>query len=389
MIRRRQTSLAGAPRSLPRPRRPDPTRPVKPWTRRLAWAGGFATVGGLLLYLLWPVLSILVAAAGIAYLLDPLVDRFEARGLSREVGISALLALGLLGTAIVLLLMVPPFLGKLSEIGWLISNFFATIDQRIAPIADWVQKTSGHGLPIHLTQLQEQVPELIQGGLPKVQSAAVTVFKGLFTQGIGLITAALNLTLLPLFAFYLLRDWDRLVAGVSGLIPPPLRPRVHRLALEVDDRLAAFVRGQLTVCAVLAVIYSLGLWAAGIDLPFTVGLLAGALFIVPYLGTLVGVVLASLLAILDFGFDVHLVWVGLVFGGAQLIEGYVLTPKIVGDKVGLHPMVVIIALLVGGGLLGIWGMLLAIPVTATLSVLATEWLDLYRASSVYREGSAR
>ncbi|MCK6506062.1 AI-2E family transporter [Myxococcota bacterium] len=396
MIRRRGTSLAGAPRSRARLARPaplsipvgaaPPPAPAGPWPRRLAWGAGFAVIGGLLLWLLWPVLAILVAAAAIAYVLDPLVDRFERRGMSRELGIGALLVAGVLAGAVVTLLMVPPFVRKLGEIGVLLADFFSTIDQRVLPLAAKVEELTGRSVPLDLTELQAQVPQLIEEGLPRVQATATKVFQGLFTQGMGLISAILNLTLLPLFAFYLLRDWDRLIAMLHDLIPPTLRPRVERVAREVDGRLAAFVRGQLTVCAALGVIYSLGLWIAGIDLPFTVGMLAGALFIVPYLGTLVGVVLASLLAVVEYGIDVHLLWVALVFGGAQALEGYLLTPKIVGDKVGLHPLVVIIALLVGGSLLGIWGMLLAIPITATLSVLGAEWLDLYRGSAVYRDG---
>ena len=406
MIRRRTTSLTGAPRGRARPVRvaaPSPVEssapaaaspplpwsaPSSAWPRRLAWGAGFSLIGGLLLWLLWPVLAILVAAAAIAYLLDPLVDRFERRGMSRELGIGALLMLGVLAGAVVMLLMVPPFVRKLGEIGIVLADFFATIDQRLLPAAAWIELNTGRSVPLDLTQLQAQVPQLIEEGLPKIQATATKVFQGLFTQGMGLISAILNLTLLPLFAFYLLRDWDRLIDMLHQLVPPVLRPRVVRVAREVDGRLAAFVRGQLMVCAALGVLYSLGLWVAGIDLPFTVGMLAGALFIVPYLGTLVGVVLATLLALVEYGVDIHLLWVALVFGGAQAVEGYLLTPKIVGDKVGLHPLVVIIALLVGGSLLGIWGMLLAIPITATLSVLGAEWLDLYRNSAVFRDGKA-
>ncbi len=344
-------------------------------------------LGGGLLWLLWPVFAILVAAAGLAYILDPLVDRFEARGMSRELGIGVLLVTAVAIGAVILLVLVPPFLRKLGEIGLLLRDFFATLDTRIAPLAAWVQNTTGYAIPLDVEDLQQQVPGWIEQALPKIQGTASDAVKGLFTRGLGVINAVLNLTLLPLFAFYLLRDWDKLIGHIADLIPPLLRPRVFRVAHEVDSRLSAFVRGQLTVCAVLGVLYSVGLWIAGIDLPWSIGLLSGALFIIPYLGTLVGIVLASLLAVVEYGVDLHLLWVLVVFGVVQGIEGYLLTPKVVGDQVGLHPLVVIIALIVGGSLLGIWGMFLAIPVTATLSVLAAEWLLLYRASSVFREGT--
>ncbi|RME23064.1 MAG: AI-2E family transporter [Deltaproteobacteria bacterium] len=351
----------------------------------MAWGLGFLVLGGALLWLLWPVFAILVAAAGLAYLLDPLVDRFEARGMSRELGIGVVLVNFVLIGGVIVLVLVPPFVRKLGEIGLLLRDFFATLDTRIAPIAAWVETTTGVTIPVDVASLQEQTPIWIEQALPRIQGTASEAVRGLFTRGLGVINAALNLTLLPLFAFYLLRDWDRMLHSIGELVPPRLRPRVGRVAHEVDRRLSAFVRGQLTVCAILGVLYSLGLWIAGIDLPWSIGLLSGALFIIPYLGTLVGIALASLMAVVEYGVDLHLLWVLIVFGVVQAIEGYLLTPKVVGDQVGLHPLVVIIALIVGGSLLGIWGMLLAIPVTATLSVLAGEWLEMYRNSAVFRE----
>ncbi|MCB9778501.1 MAG: AI-2E family transporter [Alphaproteobacteria bacterium] len=386
MIRRRSTSMAGAPRGRPSRARPGglDTAARSLWVRRVLWAATFVVVGGLLLWLLWPVFAILVAAAGLAYILDPLVDRFEARGLSRELGIGIVLGAFLGGAAIAMVVMVPPFVRKLAEVGALVSDFFATLDQQVAPLAAWIHSTTGYTVPLDVEGIKDEVPGLLEEGLPRIQAIATSTAKGLLTRGLGVINAVVNLTLLPLFTFYLLRDWDRIVAAIDELVPVPLRPRIRRVAVEVDGRLAAFIRGQLTVCAILGVVYSLGLWAAGIDMAWTIGMLSGALFIVPYLGTAVGVLLAGLVAVVDYGVDIHLLWVALTFAGAQALEGYVLTPRIVGEKVGLHPLVVIIALIVGGSLLGIWGMLLAIPVTATLSVLWTEWLDLYRNSSVYR-----
>jgi predicted PurR-regulated permease PerM len=196
----------------------------------------------------------------------------------------------------------------------------------------------------------------------------------------------MNLALLPIFTFYLLSEWDRMVDFVAALVPLRLRPRVNRLARDVDERLAAFVRGQLTVCVVLAVLYSLGLLLADVDMALGIGLLSGALFVVPYLGTIVGIALASVLCLMKFGIDIHLLYVALAFGIPQFIESWYLTPKVVGDKVGLHPLIVMIALLAGGGLAGIWGMLLAIPLTAVLDVLAREGLTMYRDSSVFHGG---
>jgi predicted PurR-regulated permease PerM len=197
---------------------------------------------------------------------------------------------------------------------------------------------------------------------------------------LGFFATILNLALLPIFTFYLLRDWDRLVGFLHSLVPQGQRTRVERMASAVDERLSAFVRGQITVCIILGILYSSGLWLSGIDLAVVVGLLSGALFIIPYLGTIVGLVLATVLCLMKFGPDEHLLFVVASFAIPQAIESWVLTPRIVGEKVGLHPLVVMVALLAGSSLGGIWGMLLAIPVTAALNVVGMEWLAAYRES---------
>ncbi len=236
------------------------------------------------------------------------------------------------------------------------------------------------------TPESQSIEDAVKSAVPTVGKLAGQALKGVLAGGLGIVVTLLNLLLVPVFTFYLLRDWDRAVAGVDALIPAPQRPLVRRVSREIDGRLQAFVRGQLTVCLALGVLYSIGLLVVGIDLAIVVGMLSGLLFIVPYLGTAVGIVAASGLALLAFGVDWHLVGVLGVFGGVQLIEGMVLTPWIVGDKVGLHPLVVMIALLVGGNLFGIAGMLLAIPVTAAAQVLLVEWIQAYRASDAFEDG---
>ncbi len=353
---------------------------------RLAWGAAFAVVGLGLLWVLRPVLAVLAASAAIAYLLDPLVDWFEARGMARETGIVAIFGGAVLAVALTVLLFVPAVGHQVEVVGARIGPVVGDLDRWLGPAVARVEDWTGRDLGSVTADLKTELPRRVAAAWPAVQERALAVLRGLFTQGLGVISALLNVALTPIFVFYLLRDWDRLVAGIADLVPPRHRPRVGRVAREVDQRLNAFVRGQITVCLALAAIYSVGLLVVGIDLAVPVGTLAGALFIVPYLGTAVGVVLGTVLALVKFGLSWKVVGVWLVFGGAQLVEGYVLTPRIVGDKVGLHPLVVMIALIVGGSLMGIWGMLIAIPVTAVLSVLAGEWLAMYRASRAYRGG---
>ncbi len=356
---------------------------------KLFWGATFLVVGVALVWVLRPVFAVLAASAGLAYLLDPFADWLERRGFSRESGIGIIFLVMALGVVIFLLLMVPGFVREADEIRTQLVPAIQGLDTQLAPLLSRLSETTGRELTLDLEDLQQQAPGWIADEWPSVQARASEVLQGLLTQGLGLLNAVLNITLMPIFVFYLLRDWDRMMAGIHDLVPVAMRPRVTRVATEVDQRLSAFVRGQITVSAIMAVLYSLGLLLVGIDLAVPVGVLSGLLFVVPYLGTAVGIVLGVVLALLKFGLGIEILWVLVVFAVVQFIEGYLLTPRIVGESVGLHPLVVMVALIVGGSLMGIWGMLLAIPITAVLSVFAAEWLTMYRASRVYGAGTGR
>jgi len=344
----------------------------------------FVFVGAALLWMLRPVLSLLAASAGIAYILDPAADWLERRGMSRDGAIGTLFLALFFGAGLVALLFVPSFAREGQEIQSRLVPFIQDLDTIIEPILVEVDRLTGYRPSVDLRDLQAQAPSWVADQWPRVQAWISGALEGLLTQGIGILNAILNLTLLPIFVFYLLQEWDHLVAAMDDLVPARFRERVRRVAREVDQRLSAFVRGQLTVSAVMAVLYSVGLLIVGIDLAVPVGVMSGVLFVVPYLGTAVGIVLGLILALMKFGIGYELVYVLVVFGFVQLLEGYILTPKLVGESVGLHPLVVMVALIVGGSILGIWGMLLAIPVTAVLSVFGSEWLQLYRRSRTYQ-----
>jgi predicted PurR-regulated permease PerM len=391
MMRRRAHSSSAVQHRRPARRR-EPTgstgiRDAPLWGKVL-WGAGFTLIGLALLWVLRPVFAVLAASAGLAYILDPMIDWMEGRGMSREGGIGVLF-LGLFsGFLLTLLLLVPSFVVQGEEFINGLAPFFRSLPEQLAPALAFISEKTGYSVPLDLSDLQSTLPGLVADNAPKIQEWATTITRGLFTQGIGLLGAIVNLTLMPIFIYYLLRDWDRLVSAMAGLIPLQHRARVARVAVEVDGRLGAFVRGQITVCLSLAVLYSAGLLLVGIDLAIPVGVLSGLLFIVPYLGTAVGIVLGVLLALMKFGFSTKVLAVLAVFVVVQGIEGYLLTPRIVGDKVGLHPLVVMIALIVGGSLLGIWGMLLAIPITAVLSVLGAEYLQDYFSSAVFKGADA-
>ncbi len=350
---------------------------------RAAWAIGFGLVGLGLLWVLRPVLAILAASASIAYVLKPMVNWLERHRLSRDAAIGVIFLTTPVILSLVLLLFIPSMAKQIDAMGARIVPFIHDVDSVLGSSGQWLSAKTGKDIHFDLEELKTWGPEVVSEQWPKVQEKLTSLSKGLFTQGLGLLNALLNIALLPIFVYYLLSDGDRALAALRDLVPPRFLPRVERVAHEVDQRLSAFVRGQLTVCSALAVLYSLGLLIVGIDLAISVGTIAGVLFIVPYLGTAVGVVLGVLLALLKFGFSWEVLGVVAVFTVVQLIEGYALTPRIIGDKVGLHPLVVMVAIIVGASLMGIWGMFLAIPITAVLSVVAAEWIELYKRSQAY------
>jgi predicted PurR-regulated permease PerM len=192
-----------------------------------------------------------------------------------------------------------------------------------------------------------------------------------------------NMVLIPVLTFYLLRDWDILVARFRELLPRRHAEKVTQISLECDDMLAGFIRGQLLVMSALSLIYTVGLMIIGVELALLLGVIAGVVSFVPYLGLIVGVVLSGLAALLQFGDWMPVVYVVIVFSVAQMIEGMVLTPRFVGERIGLHPVAVIFAVLAGGQLFGFTGVLLALPVAAVVVVLLKHAHERYVSSDLY------
>ncbi len=332
---------------------------------------------GWLIYLLAPVLTPFLISALLAYLGDPLVDRLEALGLSRAVSV-LIVFVGMLSFGICVLLVIVPALQ--TQIAVLIQNI---------PLAiDWVQQWllpkistlfSTEEAPIDVAA----VKEALMAHWQEVGSLAKYLMVHIGRSGQFVAAWITYLLLIPVVTFYLLRDWDILVANVHDLLPRSVEPTMVRLAREIDAVLAEFLRGQLTVMAALGTIYIVGLWLAGLQLAFIVGLIAGIVSFVPYLGVIVGVIIAGLAALLQFQDVVHVIGVVAVFGVGQLLEGVVLSPLLVGDRIGLHPVAVIFAVMAGGQLFGFIGVLLALPVAAVIVVLLRHSKQEYQRSDLY------
>lgn len=326
----------------------------------------------------------LFAASVFAYLLNPPVSALEHRGLSRDMAVLAVAGALATAFALVLVWLVPSFVGQVGELANNIRPYVDNLATQVGPRIGELEVRFGIDLPVDFDELRARLPEYLASISPDVRARIQAYLQSAATGGLSVVLSLLSVSLLPLFTFYLLRDWPRLIRGAQGLVPLRWRGVAGELATEIDARLMGFVRGQLTVAVCLGVIYTGGLLISGIDLAVSVGCLSGALFLVPYVGTLVGIVLSSTLALLKFGVDWHVGVCVVTYIVGQGLEGTVLTPTLVGDRVGLHPMVVMVALIVGGNLLGLGGLVLAVPITATLAVIGGFLLDRYRQSALYK-----
>lgn len=337
---------------------------------------------GFLVYLLAPVLTPFLAAALLSYLGDPVVDRMEAKGLPRSGAVAIVFVLLLLIVVGALLLLVPALEHQLRALATRVPEFLDGVQTLIIP---WLQNTLG----VEVEMLDwSTLKTALQDHWSQVGGIAKGVLSWVSESGLVLVAWLANLVLIPVVTFYLLRDWDHLVEKVRGLLPRQWEPTLVRLTSETDAVLGAFLRGQLLVMLALAFVYTLGLWIVGLELALIIGLCAGLVSFVPYLGFILGILLAGIAALMQFHEFSYLLWVAMVFGIGQALEGMLLTPMLVGDKIGLHPVAVIFAVMAGGQLFGFVGVLLALPVAAVIMVLLRDLHRRYRQSELYADSAS-
>ena len=336
---------------------------------------------GALLYWLRPVLMPFAVAALFAYLFDPLVDRLERR-LGRSLAVSLVFTLASVLIVAAVLVLVPflehqigNFLGQLPVwVAWLQTHALPWLQERFGVTPEFLDTRS--------------IFEALQRHWKEAGGLAANVIGQLSRSGLALVGWGLNLVMIPVVGFYLLRDWDVLVARVHELIPRSVEPVVSRLARESDEVLGAFLRGQLSVMIVLGLFYGIALWLVGINVGPLIGMIAGLISFVPYLGAIAGVLMGVIAALVQYQDWLHVGLVLGVFVVGQTLEGYVLVPRLVGDRIGLHPVAVIFAVLAGGELFGFLGILLALPVAAVVMVLLRYVHERYTDSALYQAGHA-
>jgi len=337
----------------------------------------FLFVALVAVYFLQPILTPFLVGIVLAYLGDPIVDRFESAGLNRIFGVLIVFLVFLSILTGGLLIVIPVLFREISSLVRDIPHYLSLLQNTAGPFM--LDLFGVDPFQFDTQSLKSQLAQNWQeaGGLVGKIIGRITA------SGFVLVTTIANIALTPVVAFYMLRDWDKIMLRIRTMIPRDMVENVSALANECDEVLSAFLRGQMLIMILLGCIYALGLTLVGVKLAFLIGMLAGLASIVPYLGFIVGITVASIAAAFQFQDAIHLVYVAVVFGVGQMLEGMVLTPLLVGDRIGLHPVAVIFAVLAGGQLFGFVGVLMALPIAAVIMVFVRHLHDSYIQSEYY------
>jgi|FaiFalFF_MnMetaG_3_1042247.scaffolds.fasta_scaffold02806_3 predicted PurR-regulated permease PerM len=344
-------------------------RLVLRWTLILAL---LLALGGFL-YLIRTTVFLLLVAFLIAYLLDPIVERLEAWRVPRSIGV-LLVSVAFLGMLVAVVWVILP------EVRYQVQVLSQRVPQWAERLYTWAQPVLQR---LHISldapsieAFIQRALKWVQANLPRLREPAQRVLQGMFTGIAGFIVGVYQFIMVPVMAFYLLRDYNRIGPRLYSLLPPAWRPVVREWLREIDQAVGGFLRGQFLIALFLAVYYAVGLSLLRVPLGFLLGILSGLANIVPYMSLVVGMIPAALLAFLDQPSLWRVLWVLALFESGQLIEGLILGPRIMGRQTGLHPVTVILAILIGGTLMGLWGVFLAVPAAALLKAVFRRWMAL-------------
>ena len=345
------------------------------------WLIGFA-VTTLVLWLLSPILLPFVAGFALAYLLDPVADWLERRGVPR-------IAASLLILGIFLLLFIGAVVALIPALLAQIEGFVARLPDYSARLRELAISWSDGWLGQLIRDRSGEIESNIGGFATTVAEWLAGLVQSVLSGGMAIVNVLSLFVVTPVVAFYMLVDWDRMVERIDGLLPRDQRETIAKLASEVDGALAGFVRGQSTVCVVLGLFYAIGLSLLGLNFALLIGLAAGLMSFIPYIGSISGFIIAVGVALVQFWPDWTMVAaVAAVFFAGQALEGNILQPKLVGGHVGLHPVTLMFALFAFGYLFGFVGMLLAVPIAAAIGVLVRFGRDRYLDSPLYAGAGA-
>lgn len=340
------------------------------------WLGGVAAFAGAL-YVFRSILLPFVAGMAVAYLLDPAVDKLEKWGLGRTVGTALALVAFFVAAVAALLLLVPVLQSQILDFAGRVPELFAALRARLGGFVEILEARLS---PEDIERLRTAAASFAGDALALIGR----LIESLWSGGLALFNLLSLIFITPIVAFYLLRDWDRMVGAVDGWLPLRHAEAMRALAREADGLLSGFVRGVAMVCLILGAFYGIALSLIGLEFGLFIGLAAGLLSFVPFIGALFGFVISVGVALAQFTEWVPIALVAGVFVLGQVVEGNFLTPRLVGKRVGLHPVWVIFALLAGGVLFGFVGLLLAVPLAVVIGVLVRFGLGRYLVSPFHR-----
>ncbi|MBB3564101.1 putative PurR-regulated permease PerM [Rhizobium sp. BK512] len=333
------------------------------------------------LYIFSSILLPFIAGMSIAYFLDPVADRLERLGLSRLMATIVILVAFVIVFALALVILIPVLINQFNDFAQRVPGYISQLQQFIANYQDSV-------LPGWIRSQLGTIKDNLSGILSEGMGFLTGLFAQIWNSGKAIVDVISLLVVTPVVAFYILLDWDRMIAKVDQWVPRDYVSDVRQIATEVDQAIAGFIRGQGSLCLILGIYYALGLSIVGLNFGLLIGLFAGMISFIPYVGSLVGLVIAIGVAIVQFWPDyIWIIAVLAVFFSGQFLEGNILQPKLVGSSVGLHPVWLMFALFAFGALFGFVGLLVAVPAAAAVGVLVRFALSRYLQSDLYYGGS--
>lgn len=344
------------------------------------WLGALLVLG-FFLWLFSGILLPFIIGMALAYLLDPIADRLERWGMNRLWATITILIAALLIFLLILLIVIPVLVRQLTSFVERLPGYIASLQEFARSVVN-----SRLGEYLNIGDINTGIEDIVTNS-----AGAIGGFLGgLLAGGQALVNTVGLLVVAPVVAFYLLYDWDRMIARVDGWMPRDHLETIRRLAREIDDALAGFIRGQGTLCLILGMFYAIGLSIVGLNFGLLIGLVAGLISFIPYVGSIVGFVLAVGVALVQFWPDwITILIVAAIFAAGQFLEGNILQPRLVGSSVGVHPVWLMFALFAFGSLFGFVGMLIAVPATAAIGVLVRFALSQYVDSPLYWGTSGR
>ncbi len=354
---------------------------ISPRAQLIFWS----VTSALLISFVWifkAVLTPFVLGVVIAYLLNPLVKRFSTKGIKRTTSTIFILSIFFVAITAVIIVVSPIIAKESAELIKALPDYLDKIIAYIQPYIIWFQEMTGAGGI-------EDAKTFLKENISKILSITGGVAGGLAAGGQAVIGMISTIVITPLVAFFMMKEWPAITDWVEDLIPRHREKMIKDLIEKIDMKLSGFIRGQLTVAFFLGLIYAIALTIAGLNYGFLIGLTAGFLSIIPLVGSTIGLLVSVIVAWFQAGEIDYVLIIAAIFVVGQIVEGNILSPKLLGDSVGLHPLWILFALMAGGSLFGILGMLIAVPVAASIGVLVGFAITQYKASSIYKKKSSK